>query len=1147
MSTTGKEIVTAAAGAPMPMVGVSQFPRLDREDYALWAMNMEVAMEGAEFWEAVDPGGAEYAKGTAKYRIDRQALTAIYSAMPKDVLQHLVGKKTAKEAWETIKILHQGHDRVKEAHLQSLMRSYECLKMDESETVDQFAARLKTLVNGIRSYGSTLEEVAIVRRFLRAAPARYIQIVTSIEQCLDLKTLTVEDLVGRFKAHDERIRLSFGDAEASEHLMLTKAQWIALSKEKQGGSTSGGKKKGKGKQRSARKNFADSDDEAVPAPPRRKFDIRKVRCHKCGLLGHFKANCEEAPKQQALMAEEGDDGDMMLMCELVDEEYPDDLGQLDTCPVSPSAPVNPGDVVAPEDHDTRRDGVVMPVKPGEFVAPEDHNARRDGVVMLAAGEEVAPEVHGTMRDGVIALEAGEEVAPEDHNARRDDVVTQENNEDVSPEQLESSATQSDAPDDGARRDASGTSNGSAGVPGTRVVASPRSTRSTAWSAGATSDRHGVRGVHDVPCSSASCTGGSDPADGPKAGRGPAPSSQPGSPAGRPATGRPELPEGPALAQPSVDHVAGGAEGHAREASPAFLAGSTCERAANLEGTKLPENGTLASTEASVSSPTARERRLLDLSPTEAFQINSVKMKSKGQRHLHIEEPESFEDAKTEECWRRAMDEELGSIRDNYTWELADLPNGHNAIELKWVYKVKKDAKGNLVKHKAKLVAKSNMQDQGVDFEEVFAPLARMDTVRLLIALAAQESWRIHHMDVNSALLTGELEEELYVKQPPGYIQQGEEHKVLKLHKALYGLRQAPWAWSMKLDSTLISLGFEKAPLEHTMYKRGKGKDRLLVGIYVDDLLITGADEEVIANFKLQMEELFKMTDLGLLSYYLGIEVQQKPEAITICQEAYAKKVLESCGMKDCNPSHVPMKPCVVLSKKSEAPAVDATEYRSVVRKLRYLTNTRPDLAYSVGIVSRFMEAPTTEHWAAVEHILRYIKGTTNFGCVYLREKKKEMVELLGYSDSDLAGDVDDRKSTSGVAYFLGGSIVSWLSQKQKVVALSSREAEYIAAATAVCQGVCLGRLLGDLTGKERVVLKVDDKSTVSLWKNPVCHYGNWKHIDTRYRYLRECVEESKIDINYVCTNDQLADILTRSLGRQKFVKMRRRIGVQAVT
>uniref|UniRef100_A0A453B0H4 Reverse transcriptase Ty1/copia-type domain-containing protein n=1 Tax=Aegilops tauschii subsp. strangulata TaxID=200361 RepID=A0A453B0H4_AEGTS len=438
------------------------------------------------------------------------------------------------------------------------------------------------------------------------------------------------------------------------------------------------------------------------------------------------------------------------------------------------------------------------------------------------------------------------------------------------------------------------------------------------------------------------------------------------------------------------------------------------------------------------------------------------------------------------------------------------------------------------------------QEQGVDFEEVFAPVTRMESVRLVIALAAQESWKLHHMDVKSVFLNGELKEEVYVKQPPGYIKEGEEHKVLKLHKALYGLYQAPRAWNIKLDRTLISLGFEKSPLEHAMYKRGKGKDRLLVGIYVDDLLITGADEEEIARFKLQMKELFKMSDLGLLTYYLGIEVHQKPEGITLCQEAYAKKILESCSMEDCNPSFVPIEPRLKLSKRSEASAVDATEYRSVVGSLRYLVNTRPDLAYSVGIVSRFMEAPTTEHWAAVKHILRYIKGTTNFGCVYLREKK-EMVELLGYSDSDLAGDVDDRKSTSGVAYFLGGSIVTWLSQKQKVVALSSCEAEYIAAATAAGQGVWLGRLLGDLTDKEAesVVLNVDNKSAIALCKNPV-HHDRTKHIDIRYHYIRECVEESKIEVNYVCTDDQLADILTKSLGRQKFTEMRGRIGVQAV-
>jgi hypothetical protein len=193
-----------------------------------------------------------------------------------------------------------------------LTKSYEDLKMEESETVDQFVARFVTLINGIRGYGEKLDEVKNVRRFLRAAPARYMQIVTSIEQCLDLNTLTVEDLVGRFKAHDERIRLSFGDTEESEHLMLTKQQWLTLSKEAQGGSMSGGKKKEK--ERSARKYIAEQegDDEA---PPRRKFDIKKIRCHNCGKFGHFKSDCREPPKERALMAQKGDDGPMMMMLE----------------------------------------------------------------------------------------------------------------------------------------------------------------------------------------------------------------------------------------------------------------------------------------------------------------------------------------------------------------------------------------------------------------------------------------------------------------------------------------------------------------------------------------------------------------------------------------------------------------------------------------------------------------------------------------------------------------------------------------------------------------------------------------------------------------------------------------------------------------
>ncbi|XP_045084695.2 uncharacterized protein [Aegilops tauschii subsp. strangulata] len=282
---------------------------------------MECGLRANELWDAVDPGGNAFKKEGAEYRKDWQAASAIYSVMPMDLLQHLIAKATAKEVWDTLKLMFEGHTRVKQANLQTLLRNYETLVMGDDESVDAFASRVATLVNRIRALGENLTETSVVRRFLRAAPPRYLQIVTAIEQCVDLATLSIDDLVGRYNAHDERMWYCLGDERNDELVMLTKAQWIAL--EKQGGSTRSSKKKGK--QRSTRKNFADSDDDSddgAAPPPRRKFDIRKMRCYNCGLLGHFKADCEEASTQKALMAQQGDDGDMMLMSELVDEEDP---------------------------------------------------------------------------------------------------------------------------------------------------------------------------------------------------------------------------------------------------------------------------------------------------------------------------------------------------------------------------------------------------------------------------------------------------------------------------------------------------------------------------------------------------------------------------------------------------------------------------------------------------------------------------------------------------------------------------------------------------------------------------------------------------------------------------------------------------------
>jgi hypothetical protein len=300
--------------------------------------------------------------------------------------------------------------------------------------------------------------------------------------------------------------------------------------------------------------------------------------------------------------------------------------------------------------------------------------------------------------------------------------------------------------------------------------------------------------------------------------------------------------------------------------------------------------------------------------------------------------------------------------------------------------VKKDPERKVVKHKARLVAKGYAQREGVDFDEVFAPVARIETVRLLIDLAAQKGWQMHHMDVKSALLNGELREEVYVQQPPGFVSKSGDDKVLKLNKALYGLRQAPMAWNAKLDSGLMKLSFVRNPLEHAVYRRSDKNGLLIVGVYVEDLIITGSNKASIELFKQEMMGKFSMSDLGLLSYYLGIQVDQQAGLTKLCQSSYTLKILEHAGMVGCNPCAVPMGNRLKLSKNDKTPAVDKTRYKSIIGSLPYLVNTRPDIAYAVGIVSRYMEEPRARHWAAVKHILRYLAGKIylNFFILFMK-------------------------------------------------------------------------------------------------------------------------------------------------------------------
>jgi hypothetical protein len=338
------------------------------------------------------------------------------------------------------------------------------------------------------------------------------------------------------------------------------------------------------------------------------------------------------------------------------------------------------------------------------------------------------------------------------------------------------------------------------------------------------------------------------------------------------------------------------------------------------------------------------------------------------------------------------------------------------------------------------------------------------------------------------------------------------------------------------------MGFGQSPHEAAIYRWGNGGNTLLVGVYVNDLVITVTKDAEVTAFKEEMKATFQMSDLGLLSFYLGIEVYQGDSGITIQQITYAKHVVELAGITDCNLALTPMEERLKLSHDSTTEEVDATQYRRLVGSLRYLAHTRPDLAFSVGYISRFMQRPMMEHQQAVKRIIRYVAGTLDHDLYYPRCPGE--AHLVRYSDSDHVDDIDTSKSTSGILFFFGKCLISWQSVKQQVVALSSCEAEYIAASTALTQALWLVRLLGDLLGRDTgaVELRVDSKSALALSKNPVFHEWS-KHIRVRYHFIRGCLEEGSFKACYINTKDQLEDLLTKPLGRIKFLDLCSRIGM----
>ncbi|KAK9067609.1 hypothetical protein SSX86_011720 [Deinandra increscens subsp. villosa] len=496
-------------------------------------------------------------------------------------------------------------------------------------------------------------------------------------------------------------------------------------------------------------------------------------------------------------------------------------------------------------------------------------------------------------------------------------------------------------------------------------------------------------------------------------------------------------------------------------------------------------------------------------------------------------PKGFKTAAKDPKWVHAMDEEMTALRQSNTWTLVPRPQSTNIVGSKWVYRIKYHTDGSVQRYKARLVAQGFTQIPGIDYSHTFSPVVKASTVRVVLSLAVLHKWRLHQLDVNNAFLNGNLNETVFMEQPPGYEDSQYPNHVCKLSKALYGLKQAPRAWFHRLSSFLLTHGFTCSRADSSLFVYTRDKCIMYLLVYVDDLILTGSNEKVIATFIATLNREFAIKDLGDLNYFLGLEVAYTDDGLFLTQSKYATDILRRAGLLESKPASTPLAPHATFT--SHGPLFnDPSLYRSLVGALQYLTITRPDLSYAVNQVSQFLHAPTIVHFEAVKRILRYVKGTIPFGLTFTCPRHNS---ILGYSDADWARCIETRRSTYGYSIFLGGNLVSWSAKKQPTVSRSSCESEYRAMANTAAEIIWITHLLQELHAlpPDRPTLLCDNKSAIFMSQNPVSH-KRAKHIDLDYHFIRELVTSGKLHTKFVPTNLQ-SKILYQNDKMKQFVEI----------
>jgi histone deacetylase 1/2 len=447
-----------------------------------------------------------------------------------------------------------------------------------------------------------------------------------------------------------------------------------------------------------------------------------------------------------------------------------------------------------------------------------------------------------------------------------------------------------------------------------------------------------------------------------------------------------------------------------------------------------------------------------------------------------------------------MKDEIAALHANATWSLVPFDPSMNIVGCRWVYKIKRRADGAINRYKARLVARGFTQQEGIDYSETFSHVVKSTTVRLVLTIAVSKGWQIRQLDVHNAFLNGSLREVVYMQQPSSFVNTALPTHVCRLHKSLYSLKQAPRAWYMRLSDFLLTIGFRASKVDTSLFILNGTPDICYLLVFVDDILITGNNSKLIHRLITLLSSEFKLRDLGHARYFLGIEVAPTSMGLVLSQHKYVLDILNRAGMSSCKPVDTPAS-VSKLDLQSTELFSDTTRFRQIVRALQYLMFTRPDICYAVNKVCQFMHAPTTGHWAAVKHILRYLKGTSSFGLHLTRDSA---LSLHGFTDADWAGSIDDRKSTGGYIVFLGTTPISWKSGKQRTVAQSSTEAEYKALADGTTKVLWLCYLLSNLcfSPSSATTIWCDNLGATYLSVNLIFH-ARTKHVEVDYHFVRD--------------------------------------------